>query len=76
MSRYAMYDTVNIIFIHFGMHSFDISYIVTPVWPPKGFRNRLVARGRKRLCTTVVGHSVLYNLWNIAYYSGQFRDPI
>jgi len=34
------------------MHSFDISYIVTPVWPPKGFRNRLVARGRKRLCTT------------------------
>jgi len=36
------------------MHSFDISYIVTPVWPPKGFRNRLVPRGRKRLCTTAL----------------------
>jgi len=26
MLRYAMYVTVNIIFIHFDMHSFDISY--------------------------------------------------
>ena len=52
MLRYAVYVTVNIVFIHFDKHSFDISYIVTPVWPPRGLRNRLVARGRKRLCTT------------------------
>src|SRR6218665_453574 len=54
MLRYAMYVTVNIIFIHFDMHSFDMSYILTLVWPPKGLRNRLVARGRKRLCTTAL----------------------
>jgi len=52
MLRGAMYVTVNIIFIHFDIHSFDISYVVTLDWPPKGLRNRLVARGRKRLCTT------------------------
>src|SRR6218665_2855172 len=34
------------------MHSFYISYSVKLAWPPKGLRNRLVARGRKRLCTT------------------------
>src|SRR6218665_2336099 len=54
MLRYAMYVTVNIIFIHFDMHSFDMSYILTLVWPPKGLKNRLVARCRKRLCTTDV----------------------
>ena len=32
--------------------TFDISYIVTLVWTLKGLRNWLVARGRKRLCTT------------------------
>jgi len=52
MLRYAMYFTVNIIFIKFDKHSFDISYIVTLVWPPKRLRNRLMARGRKRLCIT------------------------
>ena len=26
--------------------------IVNRLWPPKGLRNRLVAHGRKRLCTT------------------------
>jgi len=52
MLRYAMYVTVNIIFIHFDMHSFDMSYILTLVWPPKGLRNRLVASGRESLCTT------------------------
>jgi len=55
MLRYAMYVTVNIIFIHFDMHSFDMSYILTLVWPPKGLRNRLVARGRKRLGTADLG---------------------
>src|SRR6218665_3282216 len=42
------------------MYSFDISYIIALVWPPKKLRNRLVARGRKRLCTTALGnfHSV------------------
>jgi len=44
---YVAYVTVNIIFIHFDMHSFGISYIVTIVWPPKGLRHQLVARGRK-----------------------------
>src|SRR6218665_175951 len=52
--RYAMHVTVYIIFINFDKHSFEISYIVTLVWPPKGLRNRLVARGRKRLCTTAL----------------------
>jgi len=31
---------------------------VTTVWPPKSFRDRLVARGRKRLCTTDVTEGV------------------
>src|SRR6218665_3241732 len=63
MLRCAMYLNVNIIFINFDKHSFDIGpiiynvsymYIVTLVWPPKGLRNLIVARGRKRLCTTVL----------------------
>src|SRR6218665_1280389 len=37
----AMYFTVNIVFINFDKHSFNI-HIVTLVWPPKGLRNRLV----------------------------------
>src|SRR6218665_117538 len=62
------------------MHSFDISYIIALVWPPKKLRNRLVARCRKRLCTTVLRRhmahrpsmsfmSVLYNLakWLFLY---------
>ena len=68
MLRYAMYirPTVNIIFIYFDMHSFDISYmyIVTLVWPPKGLRNRLVARGRKRLCTTGIAATAAVN-WRV-----------
>ena len=28
---------------------------MTPIWPPNGLRDRLVARGRKRLCTTGLG---------------------
>jgi len=34
--------------------TFGMRYIVRLVWPPKGLGNRLVARGRKRLCTTVL----------------------
>src|SRR6218665_3754914 len=45
--------TVHIIFINFDNHSPD--WVARPVWPPKGLRDRLVARGRKRLCTTAVG---------------------
>jgi len=60
MLRYAMYVTVNIIFIHFDMHSYDISYIVPLVWPTKGLRNRLVARGRKRLCTTGINEELTW----------------
>jgi len=44
-------------FIHFDMHSFNIICIVTLVWPPKELRNRLVARGRKRLCTTGLNYN-------------------
>jgi len=49
MLRYAMYVTVNIVFIQL--------IVVTLIWPPKELRNRLVARARKRLCTTVIHHS-------------------
>src|SRR6218665_3203361 len=49
MSRCAMYVTVNIICIYFDMHSFDIVYIIKLVWPAKGLRNQLVARGRKKV---------------------------
>jgi len=52
-----MYVTVSIIFIQFDILSFDISYVVTLVWPPKRLRNRIVARGRKRLCTTGIEQS-------------------
>src|SRR6218665_2679665 len=52
-----MYVTVSIIFIQFDILSFAISYVVTLVWPPKRLRNRIVARGRKRLCTTGLTHS-------------------
>src|SRR6218665_4036202 len=36
-----------------------LTKVVTPVWPPKGLRDRLVARGRKRLCTTALRVSPL-----------------
>src|SRR6218665_1130089 len=50
---FDVYSSVNIIFINFDKYlKFDISYIFTLVWPPKRLRNQLVARGRKRLCTT------------------------
>ena len=39
MLRYAMYVTVNIIFINVDKQSFDIGCIITLVWPPKGLRN-------------------------------------
>jgi len=52
---FDVYSSVNIIFINFDKYlKFDISYIFTLVWPPKRLRNQLVARGRKRLCTTVL----------------------
>ena len=66
MLRYAVYVTVNIIFIHVDMHSLDISYIVTLVWPPKlarGLRNRLVARGRKRLCMLALIYYSILQVW-------------
>src|SRR6218665_2610912 len=54
---FDVYSSVNIIFINFDKYlKFDISYIATLVWPPKRLRNHLVARGRKRLCTTAVSH--------------------
>jgi len=31
-----------------------LTEVVTPVWPLKGLRDRLMARGPKRLCTTVL----------------------
>ena len=40
--------------------TFGMKYIVILVWPPKELRNRLVARGRKRLCTTVLGRCLMY----------------
>jgi hypothetical protein len=38
-----------------------IVWVVTLVWPSKGFRNRLVALGWKRLCTTVLGSAYRKN---------------
>src|SRR6218665_516693 len=38
-----------------------LTQVVTPVWPPKSFRDRLVARGRKRLCTTALNATGLSN---------------
>src|SRR6218665_2400061 len=48
MLGYAMCVTVNTIFINFDIY---LTY-VTLVRPPNRLRNQLVARGRKRLCTT------------------------
>jgi len=66
MLRYSIYVSVNMIFINFDKDSFDISYmyIVTLVWPPKGLRHRLVARSRKRLCTTGLKWLVLITIIN------------
>jgi len=46
--------TVHVIFVNYCTHLSDISRVVALVWPPKGLRYRLVALGRKRLCTTVL----------------------
>ena len=47
---YARYSKLH---LHIFWHAFIWhNYIVTLVWPPEGLRNGLVARGRKRLCTT------------------------
>src|SRR6218665_1642878 len=46
----AMCFTVHIIFIHFDKHSSDLG--LDTCLAPKGLTDRLVARGRKRLCTT------------------------
>ena len=40
---FDVYSSVNIIFINFDKYlKFDISYIVTLVWPPKRLRNQKV----------------------------------
>jgi len=36
---------------------------VTPVWPPNGLRDRLVARGQKRLCITGIDAYLLIQPW-------------
>src|SRR6218665_881389 len=35
-----------------------LTKVVTPVWPPKGLRDRLVARGRKKLFTTAINQKL------------------
>jgi len=40
--------------LHRLLQSFTWFLVVTPLWPPEGLRHRLVARCRKRLCTTVL----------------------
>ena len=50
---YAMCFTVHIIFIHFDKHSPDLGR--DTCLAPKSLRDRLVvARGRKKLCTTTL----------------------
>jgi len=34
--------------------SIHLTQVAAPVWSPNGLRDQLVARGRKRLCTTAV----------------------
>ena len=49
---FVVFFTAHVILLSVGMHSWDIGFVVKPVWPPKSLRSLKVAPGLKRLCTT------------------------